>query len=235
MQLSHLSAVAMAMSLACSTKLKTMADKFSVSEYSMMYEDRLSKEMRAPLIVLGVIVNVIEVGKPQRSPGDPRIATQKTIISIRVENIVRGRVEEDLLDVVFFAYSRTNERELGRVTFAPKTGQRRLFFLWTDGAAYRTIGDVTDYTLLVRSGPFRSDNCTGKGAGCCIAEIVLRPPLDEQLYGFVKDLPESTYAAAFLCSPQDAREKLEGLAQHRDERVAASAKDMILMLKQWFP
>jgi len=206
-----------------------------MSEYSMTFKDRLTKEVQAPLIILGLIVNVVEIGRPQPSPGDPRIATQETMISIRVENIIRGRVEVDLLDVVFFSYSRTNERDLGRVTFAPETGQRRLFFLWKDGSVYRTIGDVTDYTLPVHTGQFKRDSCTGKDAGCCIAEIVLTPPPDKQLFGFGMDLPELTYAAAFLCSPQKAREKLEGLAQHRDKGVASNAKNLLWMLRQWFP
>lgn len=201
----------------------------------MTYRDRLSREGQAPFIVLGMVVDVRKGDEASRSPGDPRIATEETIISIHVEHVLRGRINRDYLDVVYFAYSRANERDLGRITYTPETGQRRLFFLRTEGETFRTIGDVTDYTLPVRSGPIMSGTCAGKSAGCCIAAILLRPPPDEQVGGFLKDLPDSTYAAALFCSPQAARERLLRLAQHRDERIAAGADEMILMLGQWFP
>lgn len=177
-----------------------MTDRVNVSDYSMTYKDRLSRDMQAPLIVLGEVVDVREVGEPRKSPGDPRILTQETVISIRVENVIRGRIDRDHIDVVFFAYSRKNQKD-----------------------------------LRVRNGPFKDNGCGNKREDCCIADILLRPPPDELVEGFLYDLPNLTYAAAVLCSPHSARESLLRLAQHRDEGVRAGTKDMLSMLGQWFP
>lgn len=235
MQIKRAAVLAIIALSGCSIGPKGRADLFTLSEYTMTYHDRLLKEVQAPLIVLGVVVNVRVTGKPRPSPGDPRITTQETVISIKVENVIKGHVSQGHLDIIFYKYSVSNKRELGRRTYDPETGQRQVFFLRREGEAYRTVGDVTHYTLPVRSTSTGSNRCIGKTTGCCIADLLLAPPTITETAGFLRDLPQATYAAAVLCSPQEAREKLEALARHDPGRIGGDAEDMVRMLGLWFP
>lgn len=236
MQLAGILAVIALSSLVGCTHAADLQDQFGMSDYRLSFDERLRIEKAAPNIVLGKVLAVNEVGKPRRSPGDFRIKTQLTRIKIDVEEVIKGDVRSNRMNFYFFTYSSQNKVDLGVPRYEPEVGQRRVYFLrpWQD--SYRSVGDVTNYNLPVRSGTHARGFCQGKEPGCCIAEILLVPTQDIDVQWFVHELgPLSAYAAGVLCSPRKAQELLQQLAQNPDTRIADSATDIMSMLGQWWP
>ena len=67
-------------------------DQFHTSDYTLPFYKRLRIEKAAPIIVLGRVISVTNVGGPKKSPGDSRIKTQLTRIRIDVEETIKGSV-----------------------------------------------------------------------------------------------------------------------------------------------
>ena len=230
-----LAAIALGSLTGC-THAADLQDQFRMSDYRLSFDERLRIEEAAPIIVLGNVLAVSNVGGPRKSLGDPRLKTQLTQIRIDVEETIKGSVRSNPMEFYFFAYSRENEVDLGVPRYVPEVGQQRIYFLkpWED--TYRSVGDVTNYTLPVRSGAHARGFCQSKEPGCCIAEILLVPAQDIDVEWFVHDLgPYSAYAAGVLCSPRKAQDLLKELAQNPDTRIADSAIDIMSMLGQWWP
>lgn len=213
----------------------TLQDQFHKSEFAMPLDERLRIEAAAPIIVLGNVLEVVSIGKPRRSSVEPRIMTQLTKIKIDIEHAIKGGVRSNSLDFYYFTYSPKNHLELGIPTYIPEVGHRRIYFLkpWKD--VYRAVGDVTNYSLPVRSGTHANDFCRGKEAGCCIAELLLVPADGLDVDWFLRDLGSSAYAAGTLCSPVKAKELLKGLMKHSNARIAEEAKDVGQVAGQWWP
>jgi hypothetical protein len=223
-------------SLVGCTHAADLQDQFKMSDYRLPFNERLRIEEAAPIIVLGKVLAVSNVGGSQRSLGDPRIKTQLTQITIDVEETIKGGVRSNPMEFYFFAYSSENEVDLGVPRYVPEVGQRRIYFLkpWED--TYRSVGDVTNYNLPVRSGTRTRGFCQGKEPGCCMAEILLLPAPDTDVEWFVHDLgPSSAYAAGVLCSPRKAQELVKQLTHNPDTRIADGAVDILYMLEQWWP
>jgi hypothetical protein len=205
---------------------KDIADSFDKSQYRETFEEKLRKEISAPIIVQGRVREVHEVGRPKTSSGDARVKTQNTRIRIDVELTVRGNVNASQLEFSYFTFSHLSLTSLGVPSYIPDVGQRRFFFLKYENGLYRSIGDVTDYTLRVSSGLHPSAYCRAKEPGCCLAEILLTPmPMKFDRKQFVIDLTQSSYIAQILC-PRLQRELLERLAGDTDEAIANLAGDL---------
>jgi hypothetical protein len=190
----------------------------------------------APIIVLGKVLNVENVGGSARSPGDPRIRTQLTRIKIDVEQIVKGSIRSNAIEFYFFTYASDNRVDLGVPRYVPEIGQRQIYFLEPWQKTYRSIGDVTNYNLPMPSGTRPKDFCRGKDPGCCMAEMLLVPGRGVEVDWFVRDLgPSSAYAAGIFCSPRRVQELLVKLTSNPDNRIADSAMDVMPMLEQWWP
>jgi hypothetical protein len=231
----HLAGIALSSLVGC-THAANLQDQFKMSDYRLSFNERLRIEAAAPIIVLGKVLAVSNVGTSQRSPGDPRIKTQLTQIRIDVEEVIKGKVRSNPMEFYFFAYSSENEVDLGVPRYVPEIGQYRIYFLkpWED--TYRSVGDVTNYNLPVNSGTHARGFCQGKESGCCIAEILLVPGPDIDVKGFLQDLgPSSAYAAGVLCSPRRAQELIKQLTQNSDTRIGDGATDIMSMLEQWWP
>lgn len=63
-------------SSACSTS--GLRDQLEKSEYTLTFDDRLRKQINAPIIAQGKVLRVEEIGFPRLSSDDWRIATQLT-------------------------------------------------------------------------------------------------------------------------------------------------------------
>jgi hypothetical protein len=205
-----------------------LADQFRRADLHLPFEQRLRFELAAPLIVLGRVVSLTEVGGPRPSAGAAPIKVQLTRIRIEVEDVVKGAVAGNALDFYYFVYSPdASETDLGVPRYLPALNQHRVFFLKEVGGVYRSVGDVTDYTLRVSSGTFHRGFCQGKSPGCCIAEILLSPQEDVNRDLFVSDLVSAEYCARVLCTSQMARDLLLELTRGSDERIAARAREVI--------
>lgn len=211
-------------------------DQFTTLELTIPFKELLQRAVSAPVIVVGLVTSVTPMGRPKPSAGEPRILTELVDIKIDVEIPIRGAVGAGPLSFYFFRYSPDNRVDLGRPTYAPEVGQRRIFFLKPWKRTFRTIGDVIPYSLAVRSGRPDTDLCRAKTAGCCIAEILLTVQNDATTVAFVNDLGAySAYAAGELCSPGRAKELLLLLSSHPDKRVSVAASDIITVLDGWWP
>jgi hypothetical protein len=215
-------------SLAGCTRAADLQDQLRKSDYHLPFDKRLRFETNAPIIVLGHVVEVNDVGQPRRSPGDARIKTQLTRIKIDVEEVIKGDVRANLIEFSYFVFSpQASEVDLGVPRYLPNVGQRRIYFLKASSGIYRSVGDVTDYTLRVSSGNHPKDFCQGKSPGCCIAEMLLVPQQDVDTKSFVADLIQAEYAAEVLCSRRTAQDLMQKLTQSPDQRIADRAREII--------
>src|SRR5579864_7945646 len=213
-----------------------LRDQFTTSEYTLPFNKRLQIESTAPIIVLGTVVHVSEIGAAQRSPGDLRVFTQLTQITINIEAVIKGAMTAEAIEFYFFTYSPRNEADLGVPRYIPEVGQRRIYFLKYWETTYRSIGDVTNYTLQVASGTHRPGFCQGKDPGCCIADILLIPTEDVDVGWFALELGRSSaYAAGGLCSPVKIVELISTLTRYPNKEIADSAIKTMHMLPQWWP
>jgi len=74
----------------------------------------LQDQFRKPIIVLGHVTEVNEVGPPKRSSGDRRIKTQLNKIKINVEEVIKGDVRADEIEFYYFVFSQAaNDMDLG--------------------------------------------------------------------------------------------------------------------------
>ena len=142
--------------------------------------------------------------------------------------MVKGSVTSRSLEFYYFTYSPdASAIDLGVPRYLPAVGQRRLYFLKPANGSYRSVGDITDYTLRVSSGSHQPGVCKGRSSGCCIAEILLVPQPDLDIDWFLADLTRSEYAAEVLCSRHAAAEIMRGLAQNPDQRISARAREVV--------
>jgi hypothetical protein len=207
-----------------------LQDLFKRSDYRLSMRDRLRLEESAPIIVLGRVLDLKQIGQPHASRGDRRILVQLTTIKIDVEEVIKGEIRPDQMEFDIFTYSDRNRVDLGVPRYIPTLGQRRIYFLKGAGNKYRSIGDVTNYNLPVRSGSHQKGFCNGEIPGCCIAELLLTPGPDAEVDSFAALLYEDEYAASVLCSQSTALELVRHLRQSPDARIANAAQDLIRAL-----
>jgi hypothetical protein len=223
-----LTALALSLALGCAGSSK-LRDRFRKTDCRLPFEERLRLEARAPIIVCGRVLRADAVGQPHTSPGDRRIKTQLTRIEIELEEVIRGNVPDDPLVFYYFTYSADNDRDLGVPRYIPEPGQRRIYFLMRDAGVYRSVGDVTDFTLKMPSGIHRRDFCRGKEPGACMAEMLLTPGEGFEVEAFVARLTVDAYAASILGSPAQVRGLLDRLRTMPDARVAGRAAEVATM------
>lgn len=205
-----------------------LRDQLRSSDRHLPFDQRLRFELGAPIIVLGHVLEVNEIGTPQASGMDPRIKTQLTRIKIDVEEVIKGNLNSNPIEFYYFVYSAdASEVDLGVPRYLPDVGQRRIYFLKRSGNSYRSVGDITDYTLPVNSGSHTKGFCQGKSPGCCIAEILLIPQHDYDSSWFVVRLIESESAAEVLCSRRVAQELMQKLTQNPDQQISDGAREVI--------
>jgi hypothetical protein len=228
MRLAHLRLGFLLVSLTGCTRSSEPQDSFEQSQYSQSFADKLRFESSAPNIVLGRVLELEKAGKPRTSPGDSRVKTQLTRIKINVEKEIQGNIGVNPLQFVYFTFSSENTADLGVPRYIPEVGQRRIYFLKPSGDSFRSVGDVTDYTLKVRSGTHVGNSCLGK-PGCCIADLLLIPgELDLDANAFIRDLDEAEYAGEILCSRSVALDLLTRLTKNPDQRIAERASEIMM-------
>lgn len=205
-----------------------LRDQLRRSDYNLPLDQRLRLEREAPLIVLGRVIGVTEVGRPVPSRSDARVKTQLDRIKINVEEVVKGSMSSSTLEFYYFTYSPSaSEIDLGVPRYLPEVGQRRLYFLKAANGSYRSVGDITNYTLRVSSGSHQRGFCAGKSPGCCMAEILLVPQPDLDIRWFVVDLARSEYAAEVLCSRNATSDLMNRLVRNADQRISERAREVI--------
>ena len=209
-----------------------LKDSFDKSQYNELLEHKLRVEVAAPVVLVGRVTKVGYIGPPRPSPGDVRMNTQLTRITIDVETVIKGSVPTNLVTFYYFIFAKENATDLGRPRYIPEGGQRRIFFLKPENGLLRSVGDVTDYTLGLRSGRHARDYCQGENAGGCIGMMLLTPgESDFENDAFARDLYQSAYVTGVLCSRTAARTLLERLMQSRDSKIAASARATVVMMR----
>ncbi len=185
--------------------------------------------MAAPVVVVGLVERADEVGRPRRSRGAPRLGVQLTKVRIRVEQVLRGAVARGALTFYYYAFSPHSEvgPPGGAKLYSSYPGKRYIFFLQSFPGGYRSVGDVTDYALLVSSGRHSEDFCRGMSVGCCIAQILLVPGEGCDAQAFASDVTFNTYPAKVLCSQDRALELVQKLEHNPDPVVSQAATEAL--------
>ena len=222
--------IAIVISVACLAgcmRVTNMRDNVSTSDYRLSFADRLRLEADAPIIVLGRVIAASGIGVDAPSSGDPRVMVRLTKITIGVEQVVKGQLRGQSIEFYYFTFSSQNRKGLGVPYYLPTVGQRRIFFLRQSGSRYRSVGDLTDFTLRVMSGSHPVDFCKGKDPGHCMAELLLNPGPGLDRTFFPVYLNEADYAAGILSSQVFARRLMSLLADSSDEMIANSARQVL--------
>jgi hypothetical protein len=226
-----LAGVAIATMLGLSACAQDQKDFFRMSDYRLPFDQRLRFEVGAPIIVLGRVLELSNIGLPQRSQGDPRILVQLTRLTIDVEEVIKGAIRTNPTEFDLFTYSSENQIDLGVPRYIPMVGQRRIYFLRPSQNTYRSVGDVTKYNLVVPSGTHERGFCKGKNPGCCIAEMLLVPGQGIDVGAFVANVYEAEYTASTLCSPAAAERLVTQLSQNPNKQISDGAQALLEALR----
>jgi hypothetical protein len=212
-----------------------MRDRFTAAEFQRSMAERLHLEMSAPTIVMGEITQVVYARQPEPSPGYPRIKTERAEVTVAVDSVLRGTVPFHTISFAYFIYSPTNSRDLGLRQYVPERGQYRIFFLTKDGERFRSVGDVTPYSLPVRTGRKLDVHCQPQATGCCIADLLLKPTDAADITVFTSELDANAYAAGVLCGPRRARELVRALRHYRNHELTRQVEVTLTILPKWWP
>jgi len=214
----------MVMSLSCAGLPGNMPDVFNPEDYRDPPGASLKFADRAPVVVVGKTVSIRKIGSPRRAARDARLLIQLLEVYVEVENELR--VIESVKNMSFYVYTAAEEQPvyLGVARYMPVIGERRVFFLKPYGRAYRSVGDVTDYTIPVYSGGHSRDFCGRDSVGNCIAKIILTPGCRFDRIPFLEHLRQTAGHAETLSSKEHADRLLGSLVESNDTAISRVAR-----------
>jgi len=227
---STLRARSVAFSLLASISCGRIGDpevRFRRADFQVPFEQRLRYETNSPLIVLGTVLDLHDVGQPRAWREDSRVRIQATPIKIQIEEVIRRGGAAEQMEFLYVTFSARSEVDLGQPRYIPDIGQRRIYFLTPSGRDYRSVRDVLNYPLHVYTGSHRRGFCRSKPPGQCIAEILLIPQADFDPHLFSASLYGDGYATAeVFASRPVARGLLQKLVTYPDERISMAASEL---------
>lgn len=211
-------------SIGC-TRAPDLPDLFQMSGRGKSFD----VELAAPVVVVGFVERSDEVGHPRRSRGDQRLGVQLTRVRIRVEQVLRGAIAQSALTFYYYAFSPSGEvgPPGGAKLYSSYPGKRYIFFLQSFPGGYRSVGDVTDYALLVSSGRHGEDFCRGELVGCCIARILLVPGEGYDAQAFARELTWNAYPTKVMCSQERALDLVQNLEHSPDPLISQAATETL--------
>jgi hypothetical protein len=209
------------------TTAPALPDLFQSADYRNAPGIELRYVSKASIVVLGKVTGARPVGRPRAAREDPSLLIQLTRITLQAEMTLKGSLPRNTIYFYYYTFSERNTQDLGVYHYLPSLGERRIFFLRNSDGEYRSVGDVTDYTLPVRSGFHEPNICQAGPLGCCIARILLTPGKGYDSESFVLGLTQAVYAAKVLCSRATALDFLEELSRSPDERIAERARKLL--------
>jgi hypothetical protein len=114
-------------------------------------EQSNSQASSAPLVVVGVADSDVPIGHPVPSRRDPNFPMQLHRVKIRIENVLKGSVDEPTISVYYFGFAGgfDGPRPLG----FGREPSRRILWLRRDSGSFRMACDGWDgCTTFVKSG-----------------------------------------------------------------------------------
>lgn len=193
--------------------------------------DRLNFELTAPIVISGRVLETVELGSPRPSQHALQVLLQLTRLKVEVEEVIKGDVPTRAVEIYLFKYSEHNKVDLGVPRYVPIAGQHRIYFLRIVDGVYRSVGDVANYNLAVRSGYHEKGFCNGRQRpGCCIAGLLLTPGRDLDAQSFAGSLREAEYVGSVLCGSSVSLSLVRELIDNNTKAIASSAADLLLSL-----
>jgi hypothetical protein len=177
-------------------------------------------------VVVGSVTAVQEIGRARGATQDRELLIQLTLISLNVETVIRGDIPSGKFDFHYYTFSNQNRIDLAR-RFEPRVGDRRVFFIQAFNGGHRSVGDVTDYTIAVKSGFHSRDFCLGEPLGNCISRILLTPGKVYDSEAYALNLRKATSTAELIGSGELAFQLLQQLSKSTDPKVAAAAQRVL--------
>lgn len=178
----------------------------------------------APIIVVGTITTIRDIGPARRSRKDSHPLIGPVEITVSVENVLKGAVARSAIQVFGF---RWREQYVRGGLFAPYPGDRCLFLLRRDSGRLRLLVDSPEGSLavFVYSGEHRDLEPRAYGdAGRAMAALLLTLGPGADLAGFRGYI--IYYAKISMAASGDAQwviSLLKPLTMNADEIVRASA------------
>jgi hypothetical protein len=183
---------------------------------------------KAPIVVVGVVTGVREIGPPQDSPALPETMTQCVKISVRLENVLKGPQNLGLdLSFYYYRFSEYSSRDLGCLRYIPVPGTRRMFFLTYDQNVLRSIGDVRDYTLRVLGGFHDAATLKDLPFAQKVANVLLTQGSDGSSRDFVLALSDGAFVSDTLVSTEYTDSLLVRLLSQKDATLRDAARDLL--------
>ncbi|HZU24183.1 MAG TPA: hypothetical protein VFA04_01600 [Bryobacteraceae bacterium] len=182
----------------------------------------------APLVVVGVISGVQDIGSPVPAHALPELLLECVSVTVSVENVLKGppNLGRDL-SFYYYMFSKYNSRDLGPPKYIPVPGTRRMFFLTYDQKALRSVGDVRDYTLRVLGGFHDDATLKDLSFGRKVATVLLTPGSGGSRRDFAHELNDGAFVSDSLVSKEYTNSLLKRLASADDVTVRDTARELL--------
>lgn len=109
-----------------------------------------------PVIIVGQIIEHVDMGPPYPSRLDPRLTIQLRKVTVQVENVLRGDVRGKVVPVYYFNSNSSGPVHMGMLGHGGHwhVGDRIVWFLTWESGVLRTVLDTwADSTVTVLTGP----------------------------------------------------------------------------------
>lgn len=157
----------------------------------------------ADAVVVAVVKEVVERGRPFVSEFSPAIYLQQTEVVIEPEYVIKGEVSGATVSVRANLLSYESQRALGYRAFKPQPGQRWVLFLRRE-RDWRMLFDLLEVGVRVSSG--KPDPRVISQFGNAVAQtaaVLVTPGPTVKPESYCDGLPASAAYAGLLVEPED--------------------------------
>jgi hypothetical protein len=179
------------------------------------------------LVLVGTVTAVRDLGAPKHADQFPQLMLQCTEITANVETQLKGELPGGIVRFYYYILSKLSSADLGPPKYIPIVGQRRMFFLTSEGALVRSIGDVRDYTLRVSTGYHDRRVLDSLPFGQRAALVLLTPGQGYSPGEFAKNLDVGVYVSDRLNSTAYTDSLLDSLRGVEDAEVRRTVDQLI--------
>lgn len=192
----------------------------------------LSAMMRAPIIMVGRVVSVSQIGGVRSSNAAPEIKVELVYVTVRVENVLKGRLSQRQIGYYYFQYSAWTRVNIGVFMYRPEQGDHRIFFLREEAGVLRCVKDVTDYTLRLYTGSHAaSPPSSSLPLGEKIGHILLTPGRGTREDVFARYLDDAFVTVSVITSRSVALALLDPLLNSDSDAVRKSARSIVQAIR----
>lgn len=186
----------------------------------------------ADAVVVAVVRNVIEHGRPFRSQFSRAIYLQETELVITPEYAIKGELAGSTVSVRANLLSYESSRALGYRAFKPEAGQRWILFLRRE-REWRMLFDLFEVGIRVLSGKPEASILSRVGdSNHQAAALLVTPGHEVEPRVYCEGLPKSAAYARLLVAPEELLRILESVRAPGDGCVERAVLQEIESIRQ---